>query len=148
MFKYIITIFPILFCLNAFAADLVVYTSRKEHLIKDIFKQYTEETGVKVTYKTGDAAALIQSIKAEGEKSPADIFMTVDAGNLWYAGSEGLLEATSSSKLRKNVPFNLRDEEGRWFGLSIRARTIAFNPKKSTSFESLSFPLPFSTTLP
>lgn len=112
------------------AEDVVVYTSRKEHLIKDIFKQYTKETGVKVTYKTGKAAALIQSIKAEGEKSPADVFMTVDAGNLWFAASEGLLEPISSSKLRKNIPFNLRDEKGRWFGLSVRARTIAFNPKK------------------
>lgn len=130
MFKYIAAILPILFCLNIMAEDVVVYTSRKEHLIKDIFKQYTEETGVKVTYKTGKAAALIQSIKAEGEKSPADVFMTVDAGNLWFAASEGLLEPISSSKLRKNIPFNLRDEKGRWFGLSVRARTIAFNPEK------------------
>ncbi len=139
MLKYIAVIFPILFCLNTFAKDVVVYTSRKEHLIKDIFKQYTIETGVKVVYKTGKAAALIQSIKAEGEKSPADIFMTVDAGNLWFAGKEGLLESISSNKLRKNVPFNLRDEKGRWFGLSVRARTIAFNTSKVAKGELTSY---------
>ncbi len=130
MLKYISLVLLAAFCLNASADELVVYTSRKEHLIKDIFKQYTEETGVKLTYKTGKAAALIQTLKAEGNKSPADIFMTVDAGNLWFASHEELLEPISSKILRSNVPFNLRDEKGRWFGLSVRARTIAYNPKK------------------
>lgn len=130
MFKYMVLILPIIFSINTLAKDVVVYTSRKEHLIKDIFKQYTKETGVNVSYKTGKAAALIQSIKAEGDKSPADIFMTVDAGNLWFAGKEGLLESISSKELKQNIPFNLRDEKGRWFGLSVRARTIAYNPEK------------------
>lgn len=142
MFKYALTLLAITFSLNALAEEVVVYTSRKEHLIKDIFKQYTEQTGVKVKYKTGKAAALIQTLKAEGDQSPADIFMTVDAGNLWFAGNENLLEPISSSKLRSNVPFNLRDEKGKWFGLSIRARTIVFNPKKVgkgelTTYEAL-----------
>lgn len=129
--KYILLIFAMLgSSYTAFSEELVVYTSRKEHLVKDIFKQYTEESGVKVTYKTGKAAALIQTLKAEGTKSPADIFMTVDAGNLWFAGNEGLLEPVSSSKLKRNVPFNLRDEKGLWYGLSVRARTIVYNPKK------------------
>jgi len=141
--KYISLLLVTSLCFNASAADeLVVYTSRKEHLIKDIFKQYTEETGVKITYKTGKAAALIQTLKAEASKSPADIFMTVDAGNLWFASHEGLLEPISSNKLKTNIPFNLRDEQGRWFGLSVRARTIAYNPNnvakgELTTYEGL-----------
>ncbi|MGB0453838.1 MAG: substrate-binding domain-containing protein [Bacteriovoracaceae bacterium] len=57
---------------------VTVYTSRKEHLVKDIFQKFENETGIKVNYRTGKAGALIQTLKSEGENSPADIFMTVD----------------------------------------------------------------------
>ena len=116
---------------NAYAKkELVVYTSRKEHLVKDIFKKYSEKTGVEVKYKTGKAPALIQTIKAEGEQTAADIFMTVDAGNLWHAVKEGLLESVKSDKLVKNVPSHLREGDNKWFGLSVRARTIVYNTNK------------------
>ena len=120
----------IIFSPNIFSKELIVYSSRKEHLIKDIFKQYTNETGILIKYKTGKSASLIQVLKAEGEGSPADIFMTVDAGNLWFAGNENLLEEISSSVLEKNIPKHLRDSDGKWFGLSIRARTIVYNTNK------------------
>lgn len=110
--------------------ELVVYTSRKEHLIKDIFKAYEEKTGIKVSYRTGDAGALIQALKAEGHNTTADLFMTVDAGNLWYAKSQNLFQPADSETLKKTVPSHLRDPELNWFGLSVRARTIAYNPKK------------------
>ena len=115
---------------KSLAKELVVYTSRQEHLVKDIFKQYSEFSGVEVKYKTGAPAALVQTLKAEGENSPADIFMTVDAGNLWFAGSQGLLEEVDSKILQTNVPTHLRDENGRWFGLSVRARTMVYNTEK------------------
>ncbi|MCP4912495.1 MAG: extracellular solute-binding protein [Oligoflexia bacterium] len=137
--KTILIISMLIMAQNILAEDLMVYTSRKEHLVKDIFKQYQKETGVKVNYRTGKAGALIQTIKGEGAKSNADIFMTVDAGNLWYASTQGILEPTRSAILEKNIPSHLRDLDNQWFGLSVRARTIAYNPKKVKEGELISY---------
>ena len=114
--------------LPAFAKDeIVVYSARKEHLIKPLFDLYTKKTGVEVKYITGKAGALLERLKAEGENSPADMFITVDAGNLWQAAEAGVLQPLVSKTLQANVPANLRDPENRWFGLSVRARTIVYN---------------------
>lgn len=128
-----------MFCFSTFSESLSVYTSRKEHLVKDIFKSYEKETGIKINYKTGKAGELIQNILAEGKNSPADIFMTVDAGNLGYAASKGILTPLSSSTLEKNIPGHLRDRKNRWFALSMRARTIVVNSKKVKANEDLDY---------
>ena len=112
------------------AETLVVYSARNEQLIKPVFDRYTRESGVEVKFATGDAAVLIERLAAEGRNSPADILMTVDAGELWNASQRGLLQPVQSKVLDKNVPANLRDPQGRWYGLSMRARTIAYNAKK------------------
>lgn len=130
MLHSIVFLFATLAVSQSFAEELVVYTSRKEHLVKDIFRQYTKESGIKISHKTGSAPALIQTLKAEGKNSPADIFMTVDAGNLWHAADQGLLEPINSEKLTGNIPANLRDKNNQWFGFSVRARTIVYNTKK------------------
>lgn len=124
------------------AEELVVYTSRKEHLIKPIFDQFTKETGVKINYRTGNDGVLIQTIKAEKENTPADVLMTVDAGNLWFAKQEGILEKVDSSKLTKNIPNFLKDNDNNWFAFSIRARTIVYHqdrvkPEEIESYENL-----------
>lgn len=132
--------------LQAFAKEeIVVYSARKEHLIKPIFDLYTQKTGVDIKYITGKAGVLLERLKAEGANSPADIFITVDAGNLWQAAKEGVLQPVSSDKLNANVPANLRDPEARWYGLSVRARTIVYNTgteagKELTSYEDLAKP--------
>lgn len=115
--------------------EVVVYSARKEHLIKPLFEMYTEKTGVKVNYVTGKAGALLERIKAEGANTPADIFITVDAGNLWQAGQAGVLQAVRSETLEANVPSNLRDPENKWFGLSVRARTIVYNTNSDAQKE-------------
>ena len=120
-------IFPILSPAKDKIDFLTVYTSRKEHLIKDVFKQYQDETGIEIKYKTGKAGALIQNLLAEKEFPIADLLLTVDAGNLWYASQQGLFQAISSEVLTKNVPSYLRDRENKWFGLSVRARTMVVN---------------------
>jgi iron(III) transport system substrate-binding protein len=79
---------------------------------------------------TGDAGPLFERLKAEGERSPADLLLTVDAGNLWNAARAGLLSPVTSATLTGNVPASLRDPEQRWFGLTMRARTIMYNTKK------------------
>ncbi|MGA1080132.1 MAG: extracellular solute-binding protein [Steroidobacteraceae bacterium] len=115
----------------ALSADpLVVYSARNEQLIKPLFDRYTRETGIEVRFTTADAAVLIERIAAEGRNSPADILMTVDAGELWRATARGLLRPLQSRVLVDNIPAHLRDPEGRWFGLSMRARTLAYDPRK------------------
>lgn len=115
----------------AAAADpLVVYSARNEQLIKPIFDAYERETGVEVRFTTGDAAVLVERIAAEGRNSPADLLMTVDAGELWNAADRGLLRPVASPVLAANIPAHLRDPAGRWFGLSVRARTIVYSVER------------------
>ncbi len=119
---------------------MILCTQR--HLIKPLFDAYTAETGVKVKYITGKAGALLERIKAEGANTPADLFITVDAGNLWHAANEGVLAPVKSETLEKNVPAHLRDPENRWAGLSVRARTIVYNkdkvsPEELSTYEAL-----------
>lgn len=127
---------------SAFASEVVVYSARKEHLIKPLFEAYTAETGVKVKYITGKAGALLERIKSEGKRTPADLFITVDAGNLWHAANEGVLQSIESKTLTDNIPAHLRDPQNRWVGLSVRARTIVYNthrvdPTKLSTYEAL-----------
>ena len=130
---------------NASANEIIVYSARQEHLIKPLFDLYTQETGIEVKYFTGKAGALMQRIKAEGSRTRADILLTVDAGNLWHAASEGLLQPVKSRVLEANIPSHLRDPENRWFGLSVRARTIVYNtdrvsPEELSTYEDLGNP--------
>ena len=130
----------------AWAGEVVVYSSRKEHLIKPLFDRFTADTGIKVTYLTDKAGPLIQRLVAEGKRTPADMLITVDAGNLWQAAERGILAKTKSKVLDKNVPSELRDPEGRWYGLSQRARTIIYstervNPKNISTYEGLGDPM-------
>jgi iron(III) transport system substrate-binding protein len=127
------------------AETLIVYSARNEQLIKPVFEAYTRETGVEVKFTTGDAAVLIERLAAEGRNSPADLLLTVDAGELWHAAERGLLQPVESKRLAANVPAHLRDPENRWFGLSVRARTIAYgtgrvDPKQLATYEALALP--------
>lgn len=128
-----------------YSQDVVVYTSRHEHLVKDIFEDYTLQTGVKIRFRTGEPGALIQAIKAEGTRSEADLFLTVDAGYLWFAQSQDLLVPIESEVLQKNIPAHLREKDNHWFALSIRARTIVYHngkvkPADLSTYEDLADP--------
>lgn len=115
---------------DAWGEEVVVYSARNEQLIKPVFDAYTKKTGVKVKYVTGEAGALMQRLKAEGAKTQADLLITVDAGNLWFSKQESLLQPVKSAVLEQNIPAHLRDGEGQWFGMSVRARTIVYNKNK------------------
>lgn len=124
---------------------VTVYSERKEHLIKPLFDRYSEETGVDVRYITDSAGPLITRLENEGESTPADIFMTVDAGNLWIADQKGLLQPIESPTLEKNIPRNLQSPDNTWFGLSMRARTIVYStervkPEELSTYEDLADP--------
>ncbi len=112
------------------AGEVVVYSARNEQLIKPMFDAFTKETGIAVKFVTDKEGPLMQRLKAEGANTPADVLITVDAGNLWEAANEDLLRPVNSKVLEKNIPAHLRDPQNRWFGLSVRARTIAYNTQK------------------
>jgi len=127
----------------AFGREIVVYSARKEHLIKPVFELYTRQTGVRIEYITDKAPVLLQRLKAEGDRTPADLLITVDAGNLWHAAEQGVLQSVSSGTLTSNIPAHLRDPDNKWFGLSLRARTIVYSlkrvrPGELTTYEDLS----------
>lgn len=112
---------------QAAGEPLVVYTARKYQLVEELFQEYGRERGIEVKSVTDDGAPLIQRLTAEGANSPADVFISVDAGDLWRATQAGLLQAVKSPMLEKAIPAHLRDPEGHWFGLAVRARTIAYS---------------------
>ena len=107
-------------------AEINVYTHRHYDSDKILFKKFTDITGIKVNVIKGSADQLIQRLQSEGSNSPADILLTVDAGRLVRAKDMGLLEPVSSKILTKNVPEMMRDSQNHWFGLSVRARVIAY----------------------
>ena len=113
------------------AADtLVVYTSRIDELIKPVFDAYTAKTGVKIQFITDKEAPLMARLKAEGATTPADLLITVDAGNLWQAEQMGILQPLQSATIEQNIPAQYRSSTGQWTGLSLRARTIFYAPAR------------------
>ncbi|ABA88148.1 ferrous iron ABC transporter, periplasmic iron-binding protein [Syntrophotalea carbinolica DSM 2380] len=112
------------------AGELVVYSARNEHLIQPLFDAYTEQTGTEIRFITDKAGPLLARLKAEGSGTPADLLITVDAGNLWHAAQEGILQPVVSETLQRNIPEHLRDTENRWFGLSLRARTLVYSTER------------------
>jgi len=128
---------------SGFAADeIVVYSARNEQLIKPLFDAYTAETGTAIKFITDKEGPLLERLKAEGSNTPADLLLTVDAGNLWLAAKEGVLAKVDSKTLRANIPAHLRDPGNQWFGLSVRARTIVYStervkPAELSTYEAL-----------
>jgi iron(III) transport system substrate-binding protein len=145
---YLIAIFCTITGLGAgtsHAEQVVVYSARIEQLIKPMFDAFTKESGITVKFVTDKEGALLARLKAEGKNTPADMLITVDAGNLWEAAREGLLQPVESQVLESNIPAHLRDPENQWFGLSVRARTIIYNtqrvkPGDLSTYEALADP--------
>ena len=124
------------------AAELVVYSARSEELIKPLFDQYTKETGTEISFITDAEGPLIARLEAEGPRTPADMMITVDAGNLWIAAEKNLFRPIKSEVLEDAIPAQYRDSQNRWFGLSLRARTIVYStervkPSELSTYEDL-----------
>lgn len=107
--------------------EVNIYSSRHYDTDLALYEDFTRETGIKVNRIEADADALIERIGAEGEFSPADLLITVDAGRLWRAEEAGILAPVDSPVLKERLPGNLRHPDGLWFGLSTRARIIIYN---------------------
>ncbi len=126
------------------AQDDVVnlYSSRHYDTDERLYSEFTAETGIEVNRIEAEADELIERIKIEGENSPADVLITVDAGRLWRAEQEGVLAPVDSEVLRERIPENLRHPDGLWFGFSERARVVFYNkenidPADVQTYESL-----------
>lgn len=113
--------------------QLVIYTSRAEYLLKPLLDKYSKLHGVKFHYMKGKAPALVQKLISEGKNTQADLLITVDAGNLWFATQNQLLTPLKSQVLENNVPKHLRAADMSWVGLSVRARTIVYDTKRVKS---------------
>lgn len=129
----------------AFAAEVNVYSARQEELIKPLLDTFTAETGIKVNLITGNADELITRIASEGRNSPADLLITTDVGRLTRAKQQGVIQPIESSELVKVVPAKLRDTEGSWYGLTVRARPIMYvaskvDPAQLSTMEALADP--------
>lgn len=111
-----------------------IYTSR-HYGVESVFNEFTKQTGIEIRFTTGSDAALRQRLQAEGKHTLADMYIAVDAGNLWLAAQDGLLAEVTSQALQANIPAHLRDEGNRWFGLTKRVRTIMYHPDRVTPAE-------------
>jgi iron(III) transport system substrate-binding protein len=124
------------------ADEVNVYSARQEVLIMPLLKKFEAETGTGFNLITGKADALLQRLESEGHSSPADIFITVDAGRLQRAKEAGVLQAIDSPVLDRRIPAHLRDKDNFWFGLSQRARVIFYargrvDPSELSTYEAL-----------
>lgn len=109
---------------SAFAANEVnVYSYRQPYLIEPMLKDFEKETGIKVNVIFADKG-LVERVKQEGELSPADVLLTVDISRVMQIVNEGLAQPFTSKVLDENIPAQYRDSDGKWYGLTTRARVI------------------------
>ena len=127
------------------AGSLNLYSSRHYDTDEALYGEFTRLTGIRINRIEAEADALIERLRAEGANTPADVFITVDAGRIERAKQMGLLQASASQALAGAVPAHLRDPDGHWFGFSKRARVIMVNrervdPRSIATYEDLADP--------
>jgi iron(III) transport system substrate-binding protein len=125
--------------------ELVVYSARSHYGEEQPFEDFADRAGTDLLVRGGSASELFERLESEGADTPADVLITVDAANLWRAKEAGLLEPVKSPTLESAVPADLRDADGTWFGLTLRARTIMrsterVGPRQVTTYEGLGDP--------
>jgi iron(III) transport system substrate-binding protein len=125
--------------------ELVVYSARSHYGEEKPFEDFADRAGTDLRIRGGSALELNQRLRSEGDDTPADVLITVDAANLWRAKEDGLLEPVRSATLDRAVPADLRDPDGTWYGLALRARTIMrsterVRPDAVTTYEGLGDP--------
>lgn len=122
-----------------------VYSHRHYEADQELFRSFTEQTGIQVNVQTASADELITRLETEGASTSVDLLITVDAGRLHRAKERGLLQSVSTGTLEENVPPHLRDPDGFWYGLTQRGRVIVYakdrvDPSELGSYEDLADP--------
>ena len=125
--------------------QLNLYSSRHYNTDDALYADFTKQTGIRINRIEAAEDPLIERIRNEGARSPADVFVTVDAGRLWRAEELGFFQPVKSAVLESRIPANLRHPQGLWFGFSIRARVIYYDksriaPGAVTRYEDLADP--------
>ena len=113
---------------SSFANEVNLYTSRHYDSDDALYQKFTNDTGIKVNVISGKGKALMEILASEGVNSPADVFITVDAGNLWKVQKDGMFQSISSDTINSIVPENLRGPNNEWVGIAKRSRVIYYNP--------------------
>jgi iron(III) transport system substrate-binding protein len=114
---------------DVLAADkLVVYSGRAERLIKPVFDAFTAKTGIQVDLLSSGTTELVNRLKAEGDRTPADLLLTNDAGSLELARGAGLLRPLNMREVERAIPSQFRAADNSWVGLSGRFWIIVYNP--------------------
>jgi iron(III) transport system substrate-binding protein len=109
-----------------------IYTARHYEADDEVYKKFTEETGIQVNVVKGEAEELIERLKREGESTEADLFITVDGGILANAKAQDILQSVDSDVIEANVPKNLRDADNQWIGMATHAGIIAYSKDRVT----------------
>lgn len=124
--------------LPALAAEVNIYSHRHYDVDKQLFKEFTKETGIKVNVIKDNGEKLIKRIEEEGKNTRADLFITADVGLLHLAKTKGILTPVKSKYLNKVIPAFYRDKDWQWVGLTKRARVIVYS-KKNVTAEDLKY---------
>ena len=110
--------------------EVNIYSARHYPADDQLFARFTEETGIAVNQIKGTGEELMERIKLEGEECPCDLFIAVDAGNLWRAQDQGIYQPVRSAELEKHIPAHLREPSGLWFSFTKRARVVVYDASK------------------
>jgi iron(III) transport system substrate-binding protein len=144
---FVLTAFSFLFAFPVFPQEKVLnlYSSRHYSTDEALYANFTKQTGIRINRIDAAEDPLIERIRNEGARSPADVFVTVDAGRLWRAEQLGFFQSVKSALLNSRIPANLRHPDGLWFGFSTRARVIYYDKSKIklgelTRYEDLADP--------
>ena len=112
------------------AKEVRVYSGRHYNTDREVYKKFSQDTGIKVRLIEASGISLVERLKREGSNSKADVIMLVDAARINNAARAGLLAPIQSKQLAEDVPKKFRDPSNRWFGLTRRVRAIIINPSK------------------
>ncbi len=122
-----------------------LYTARHYEADRALYAGFQEATGIEVRALTGSAEQLLERLRAEGDATEADVFVSADAGNLWRVKDAGLFQNVTTPALEQGVPAHLRDPDGAFWGFAKRARVIIYNkanvqPEEVASYDDLARP--------
>jgi len=143
----VLTAFSFFVACPAFPQEKVLnlYSSRHYSTDEALYTRFTQQSGIRINRIDAAEDPLIERIRNEGARSPADVLITVDAGRLWRAEQLGFFQPVKSALLESRIPANLRHPQGLWFGFSTRARMIYYDkskikPGELTRYEDLADP--------
>ncbi|MEM9221440.1 MAG: extracellular solute-binding protein [Pseudomonadota bacterium] len=147
MRKRLLVSAAVLFAISAPAfadGELNLYSSRHYDTDEKLYSAFEEKTGIKINRVEDSADVLIERMTSEGELSPADVLLTVDAGRIERANAAGLLQPLNSEVIKDKVPANLISEDDNWAGVTTRARIIFYDKDEVSdppqSYEDLADP--------